>query len=466
MRAFLSTKVARVCSLALCALMASGCGGSSSTSDQGGLSSVPPAAIQSFRSAADTVHVGESTQLTAVFTGDSASVDGIGPVQSGVPVVTPVLVRATTFTLKVQRGSQQVEARVSISANYQDHFRALAPSPVAYTQHVAVALKDGGALVMGGNTSDSLNVPDTDSSHRFDPVTEIMSPGPTLAFSAEADITTAVALEGGGFLLVGPGINSALHLDGGLRATQAFDATTGTFHRVGDLGVHHDAGGTATALSDGTVLVAGGQLPGISTAERYNPASEKWMSTGSMRIARRGHTATRLADGRVLIAGGLTCCDQSGEVFTSAAELYDPGTGVFQPTGSLLAARGFHAATLLADGRVLVTGGFVGPDESASPSAELYDPSTSQFTAAGAMQVGRIRPSAILLTDGRVLVLGGIRTGVANDIFEPKASAWIPGPNQAVAEAATVTLLRNGKVLVFGGENAQGFPSSTAMLFE
>jgi hypothetical protein len=452
--------------LALCSLLASGCGGSSSTSDEGGLPSAPPAEIQSFRSAADAVHVGESTLLTAVFSGDTASIDGIGPVQSGVPVATPVLARATTFTLSVRRGSQQVEARLSIAASYQDRFRMLAPAPVAYTQHVAMALADGGALVMGGNTSESLHTPDTDSSHRFDPVTEIMSPGPALAFSAEADLTTPVALEGGGFLLVGPGINSALHLDGGLRATQAFDATTGTFRRVGDLAIRHDAGGTATALSDGSVLVAGGQLPGISTAERYIPASERWTAAGSMGTARRGHTATRLADGRVLIAGGVTCCDQTGEVFTGTAEVYDPGTGVFQPTGSLSTARGFHAATLLADGRVLVTGGFVGTDGSTAASAEIYDPSMGRFTPAGAMQVGRSRHSAILLTDGRVLVLGGMRAGAATDIFEPKIGAWSPGPIPAPAAAATVTLLRNGKVLVFGGEDALGFPNSTVMLFE
>lgn len=451
--------------LAFCSLLLlSGCGSSSPNDD---LPSTPPVVIESFTSSASAVHVGESTQLTAVFSGDSASIDGIGPVQSGVPVATAALARATTFTLRVRRGSQQVEAHLSIAASYRDRFRTLAPSPVAYTQHVAVALADGGALVMGGNTSESPNTPDTDSSHRFDPVTETVSPGPRLAFSAEADLTTPVALDDGGFLLVGPGINSALHLDSGLRATQAFDATTGTFRRVGDLGVRHDAGGTATALRDGSVLVAGGQLPAISTAERYDPASERWTTAGDMATARRGHTATRLSDGRVLIAGGVTCCDPRGEVFTGTAEVYDAGTGVFQPTGSLVTARGFHAATLLADGRVLVTGGFVTTDGSTTASAEVYDPSTGRFSPAGVMQVSRGPHSAILLTDGRVLVLGGVQAGAATDIFDPQTDGWRPGPVLAPAWAAsTATLLRNGKVLVFGGEDGQGFPVSTVMLYE
>jgi galactose oxidase-like protein/Kelch motif protein len=450
--------------LALCAFLAAGCGSSSPDGDPGA-SSTPPV-IASFTSAASAVHVGESTQLTAVFSGDGASIDGIGPVESGTSVATPALARTTTFTLTVRRGSQQAEARLSIAATYRDRFRQLAPAPVAYTQHVAMALADGGALVMGGHTSESPNVPDTDSSHRFDPVTETVSPGPRLAFSAEADLTMPVEL-GGGFLLVGPGINSALHLDGGLRATQAFDATTGAFHRVGDLAFRHDAGGTATALGDGSALVAGGHFPAISTAERYDPASGLWAAAGDMVTARRGHTATRLADGRVLIAGGVTCCDTSGEVLTGTAEIYDPVGEGFQPAGSMETARALHAATLLADGRVLVTGGFVGVDGSTTASAEIYDPSTDGFSPAGAMQVDRIGHSAILLTDGRVLVLGGMQASAATDVFDPTADRWRPGPTLEPAwGASTATLLRNGRVLVFGGEDALGFPVSTVILYE
>lgn len=450
--------------LALCALLAAGCG-SSPRSDDPGSPSAPPV-IESFTSAASAVSVGEGTQLLAVFSGESASIDGIGPVESGMPVATPGLARTTTFTLTVRRGSRQVDARLSIAASYRDRFRQLAPAPVAYTQHVAIALADGGALFMGGNTSESPNVPDADSSHRFDPATEIVSPGPRLAFSAEADLTTPVELGGGGFLLVGPGINSAIRLDSGLRATQAFDATTGGFHRAGDLAFRHDAGGTATALADGSVLVAGGRIPAISRAERYDRASEQWTLAGDMATARRGHTATRLADGRVLVAGGVTCCDVAGEVVTGTAEIYDPASGGFQPTGPLITARGFHTATLLADGRVLVTGGFVDADATTA-TAEIYDPSTAHFSPAGAMQAGRIGHSGILLTDGRVLVLGGLQASAATDVFDAATGLWHPGPLlEPAAGAPTVTLLRNGKVLVFGGEGALGFPVSTVILYE
>lgn len=447
-----------------------GCGGGSSSMSSGGaVQSPPPATIQSFVPASTTVHVGESTQLTAVFSGDSATIDGgVGAVQSGVPIATPALARATTFTLTVRRGSQQLEAHVSVAATYQNRMRVLTQSPVAYTRHVAMALADGGALVMGGNTSASVNVPDDDSSLRFDPVTETFSAGPRLALSAESDLTTAAALSNGGFLLVGPGINTALHIVAGLRANQAFDAATNTFHRVGDLVVRHDGGGSVTALDGGAVLVAGGQVPAVASTERYDATSESWTTTANMITARRAHTATRLADGRVLIVGGLACCDQSGEVFTSSAEIYDPRTDLFQQTGALATARGFHSATLLADGRVLVTGGFADgfADEDATASAEIYDPSTGRFASAGAMQTGRAVHSSILLTDGRVLVVGGLQATAKTDIFDPQTGAWTPGPTPAPAVAATATLLRNGKVLIFGGQGASGFPVPTVMLFE
>src|SRR3954468_1840740 len=88
-------------------------------------------------------------------------------------------------------------------------------------------------------------------------------------------------------------------------------------------------------------------------------------ATGSMANGRYGHTATLLRDGRVLIAGGYT--DASGlyggipstfgQGITATAELCDPVSGQFTPTGSTTAARAYHTATLLQDGRVLIVSG-------------------------------------------------------------------------------------------------------------
>ena len=146
---------------------------------------------------------------------------------------------------------------------------------------------------------------------------------------------------------------------------------------------------TATLLADGRVLITGGNDTddhAVASAELYDPTTGTFSPTGSMATARGFHTATLLADGRVLIAGG----DPAGWVADrpdASAEIYDPTTGTFSPTGSMATTRGFHTATLLADGRVLIAGGENGAGSLAS--AELYDPTTGTFSPTGSMSTPR-----------------------------------------------------------------------------
>ena len=122
-----------------------------------------------------------------------------------------------------------------------------------------------------------------------------------------------------------------------------------------------------------------------------------WTLTGSMVNARVWHTATVLADGRVLIAGGVT-----GGGASATAEIYDAVMGTFSPTGSMNQARYAHAAVRLASGKVLVAGGGNG-----GTSAEIYDPATGTFTPTGPMAEVRLAFTATLLPSGKVLVAGG-----------------------------------------------------------
>jgi len=193
------------------------------------------------------------------------------------------------------------------------------------------ALPGGGALLMGGNTSESLNVPDTDTTDRFDPITERISRGPSLAFTAESlEFTSVAPLTNGSFVLVGGGINGgAIGSRDTVVASQRFDLAAGAFVRIGDLHVRRFGDMRATDLGDGGALVTGSfTVPAVAAAERLDSTTGQWSRAADMRLPRREHTATRLSDGRVLFAGGYTCCvvtpTTATETPTAEAEIYDP----------------------------------------------------------------------------------------------------------------------------------------------
>ncbi|MBN8231857.1 kelch-like protein [Corallococcus macrosporus] len=197
-----------------------------------------------------------------------------------------------------------------------------------------------------------------------------------------------------------------------------------------------------------------------------------WRSTEHMGTARLMHTATLLQDGRVLVVGGYNT-DTSARDALALAELYDPVTGTWQSTGSMAVPRRNHTATLLPDGRVLVTGGHLNTNTNSYASAELYDPKSGIWTSAGGMFTARDYHHAVLLGTGQVLVLGGeqwqggTRTKLASaELFDPATHQWTPTGNLTVPRYfAAASLLPSGQVLVTGGEGAQGGQVATAELY-
>ena len=209
---------------------------------------------------------------------------------------------------------------------------------------------------------------------------------------------------------------------------------------------------TATLLPDCRVLVAGGtnRDGDLASAELYDSKTGRFSSTGSMATTRRVAEAVLLQDGRVLIVGGMGSIDDQNGL--ASAELYDPENGTFGPTGSMTTARGvLNTATLLQDGRVLVTGGMGG---SALASSELYDPKTGTFAPTGSMTTPRWSHSAVLLQDGRVLIGGGFPDPISDvaELYDPmtgtfRAAANLPQDADEDCWGA-VALLQDGQVLI------------------
>jgi hypothetical protein len=181
----------------------------------------------------------------------------------------------------------------------------------------------------------------------------------------------------------------------------------------------------------------------------------------------------------VLVAGGLQVQTAGGGtqslVALDSAEIYDPIAGTFSCVGgtsgsppscnsSMTAPRALHAAAALADGTVLLTGGFVVNSNASATStttAEIFDPQKGSFApAAGPMHEARAGHSATFLDPkfvtgsfaGKVLIAGGT-DDLSAEIYDPGSGTFslLTSNMKSVHSFHTATLLRNGRVLIAGG---------------
>jgi len=243
---------------------------------------------------------------------------------------------------------------------------------IARADAAATLLPDGDVLVAGGacngqaygcNAGSFLG--NLQSAELYNPTSGTWSTTGSMRFGR--DLFTLTMLPDGNALAVGGFASCDDDFCTDLRSAELYHPSTGKWTSTGAMHFPREQQ-TATLLPSGVVLVAGGLNEGgfgpgrkYASAELYDPATGTWTATGSMTVAHVGATATLLSSGWVLVAGGET----------SSAQIYEPSLGIWVTPGQLSTVRTDHTATLLPDGHVLVTGG-AGPDGQPQATAEAF----------------------------------------------------------------------------------------------
>ena len=303
------------------------------------------------------------------------------------------------------------------------------------SRNTVTVLSDGKVLVAGG--IDKLSNP-VSSTAIYDPTSKVWSSGPPL--QSWRDMHSATLLLDGKVLLVGGDMEPS---------TELYDPATNAWSNAGALYPARNRH-TATLLLDGSVLVVGGKIGSIAppwnttkSVKRFNPATQTWSDAPDLLVSRAMHTATLLPNGKVLVTGGY---DASTGTILSSSELYDPSTNTWSQAGKLIQAREFHRAVRLNDGRVLIVGGSSNAAARLS-SCEIYDPITNAWASIGNLANGRFACFCTLLSNGKVLVVGGSDVQKA-EVFDMATQLWSQaGSSNALGDYCSGGLLRDGKVL-------------------
>ena len=202
----------------------------------------------------------------------------------------------------------------------------------------------------------------------------------------------------------------------------------------------------------------------VPTAQSPQPGM---VATSRLERPRAAHRATRLANGLVLITGGFTEAGGAGFDAARRAELYDVSTGS-RDGPRMSTGRAGGTATLLEDGRVLLTGGYPGEGRPPLATAEVFEPAGSRFVGTDDMGTARADHTATLMPDGRVLLAGGFdKSGTplaTTEFYDPGSGAFTEGPSLGSPRASHLATRVGETVVLVGGTEDGSALASTEVL--
>lgn len=405
---------------------------------------------------------------------------------------------------------------VSFSFETQDGYRPLPDMLEPRTLHTATSLAvspaddDVRVLIAGGGTGTMFYPVATATTELYSPLKRLFEAGPALSMPRMKH--QAVRLQDGRVLICGGLTSGAI----ATATCEIFDPATDAFTPTGSMNELR-MGHEATLLQDGRVLVTGGMPSWVNagvelvsrllaihaSAEIFEPSTGLWTAVNPMSVRRLGHSHTLLPDGRVVVIGGVnggflinswgtTPTTPQVPTTTPVVEAFDPATNAFQvlplALNSGLLGRAFHGCGLMADGKILVSGGIFGGagNSGASPTYSVlrYDPGTGVLYASPQLVVNGLWLHRQVMSrwNGDAIIIGGFTD--AQGLLDSVPFAWrhtgtnilatlpcgehavIPGGAAfPIAGFAMVPLYNDFTYLLCGGWSGSGTASTSSRAF-